>query len=63
MSDISKAMDKMQKGFDFSYMLADIKGQPLTKEQKAAKERMLGNMSLIDTPEHEARVQELFGQR
>ena len=60
MSEISRAMDQMQKGLDFSFAVADIKRQPLTKEQQAAKERMLGNMKLMETPEHDARFQELI---
>ncbi len=58
--ELNKALDDMQKGMDFSYVTAEVKGETLTSEQKAAKDRMLGNLRIMETPEHEARVQELF---
>ncbi len=57
---IDEAMNELQEGLDFSYVAAEARGKKLTEEQHKAKERTLVNLLLSETPEHEARLHELF---
>ncbi len=36
---IDKTMSDLQKDFDFSYVVAEVKGKQLTEEQHKAKEQ------------------------
>lgn len=60
---IDKTMSDLQKDFDFSYVVAEVKGKQLTEEQHKAKEHTLLNLVLSETPENEARLQEVIEYR
>ena len=60
---IDKAMNELQEGLDFSYVVAEVQGKQLTEKQHKAKGHTLLNLVLSETPEHEARLQEALDYR
>ncbi len=58
--NLKKDLDEIQSTMDYSYIGAELKGQPLTEAQKRAKETIKTQIELIDTPEHNARVAEIL---
>ena len=57
---IDEVMDELQDGLDFSYIIAEMQGKPLTEKQHRTKERILMNLVISETPEHKARLREIL---
>ncbi len=59
-TELQKALDKAQEGYDFSYIQAQAQGKELTEEQKAAKDRTKEMLDKLEDPKVDAEIQKIL---